>query len=446
MSERPQAIEAQILSGLDEALGGLPGGEHATVRAHRRCAAECFATTGWPARHHETWKYTDASRIRALLSERLWHVPSPAPQDTGAIERALIPDLDAYQLVFVGGFLHRSLSHIPEGVTVRSLTDMLHDGEEAALDALAVDAESVLFNGFVALNAAMATDGAVVSVADGVSLEKPLYLVHLPAGNGRAEHVRHHVVLGRGAKAVVIEHFAGLDGSTGLTNSVSRVELHDNASLEHYRLQLEADTRFHVGRIEVVQHRDSRYVSHAVALGSALSRVDLVSQLKGQGAECTMNGLYLLGGRQHADHHTYIDHATPHGRSRENYRGVLAGRAHGVFNGKIVVSEGAVKTDSEQSNANLLLSDDAEVDTKPELEIYNDDVKCAHGATVGQMDTTQLFYLRSRGLAEDAARNMLTFAFADEVLASIGLDRVRTFLEREALKRLPGGSTMEGLV
>lgn len=443
MSGGAQAASIDLLAGLDEALARLPGSEHESVHSHRRCAAECLAVTGLPERYHEAWKYTDISRIKALLSGRLWQVPTPAPQDAAAIEQALIPELDAYRLVFVDGLMHHSLSHLPDTVEVRSLATLLDDGDH---DALALDAESVLFNGFVALNSAMATDGAVISIPDEVHLDKPLYLLHLASAGQHAAHLRHDIVLGRGAEVVVIEHFAGMDGAAGLSNNVNRIHLHENAGLEHYRLQLEAGAQFHIGRIEVNQARDSRYTSHSVALGASLSRADIVSKLSGEGAECRLNGLYLLGGRQHADHHTYIDHAAPHGRSRENYRGVLAGRSHGVFNGKIVVSEGAVKTDSEQSNANLLLSDDAEVDTKPELEIYNDDVKCAHGTTVGQMDETQLFYLRSRGLSEATARNVLTFAFADAVLAGVGSAPVRSFLEREALKRLPGGDTMAGLV
>jgi len=199
----------------------------------------------------------------------------------------------------------------------------------------------------------------------------------------------------------------------------------------------------HVARIEVKQLRDSSYQLHSVELGGALTRVDVVINLAETGASTALNGLFVLNGRQHVDHHTRIDHEAPHCVSRENYRTVLDGRSHGVFNGKVVAHKGAVKTDSAQSNGNLLLSRQAEIDTKPELEIYNDDVKCAHGATVGQLDDKQLFYLRSRGLSEEEAQELLTFAFADEVLATMGDAVVRRYIEQAAFAKMPHADDIE---
>ncbi|MDQ7000797.1 MAG: Fe-S cluster assembly protein SufD, partial [Mariprofundus sp.] len=234
--------------------------------------------------------------------------------------------------------------------------------------------------------------------------------------------------------------------NAGLSNIATYIRLQDNASLTQYRLQLEGAKQFHIGRTEVKQSRDSRYILHAVELGGNLSRADIVVDLAETGASCELNGLFVASGRQHMDHHTRIDHNAPHCVSREKYRTVLDGRSHAVFNGKIVVAEGAVKTDSAQSNANLLLSKNAEIDTKPELEIYHDDVKCAHGVTVGQLDETQLFYLKSRGLSEQEARQLLIFAFADEILVAMNIPTIRRFIEYEAFAKLPNMSDLKGLL
>ncbi|PJA31758.1 MAG: Fe-S cluster assembly protein SufD, partial [Zetaproteobacteria bacterium CG_4_9_14_3_um_filter_53_7] len=295
-----------------------------------------------------------------------------------------------------------------------------------------------------AANSALAADGACICIAANTRLDRPLRILHI--NDGGTSHLRTGIEIGEHAELEIIEHFSGKHETSGLTNSVTAIRLAAGGRCTHYRLQLEAAKQCHNGRVEIKQSRDSAYLLHAVELGGLLSRCDVISKLDEPGASCELNGLFVASNRQHIDHHTRIEHNAPHCISRENYRSVLDGRSHGVFNGKIVVGVGAVKTDSAQNNANLLLSANAEIDTKPELEIYNDDVKCAHGVTVGQLDKNQLFYLKSRGISEEEARQMLTFAFADEILAKMGSQPVRRFIERAAFAKLPLITDLEGML
>ena len=415
---------------------------NAGVQALRQQAAAAFAHAGLPARRHEDWKYTDISRLTASLGDAWW---LPTRTDANTEHVAAIEGLDAYRLVFDAGVFQAGQSTIPAGVELLPLAELLADeASETAQCLFNLDESTPLFNGILAANTALASDGLCACIDAGIKLDKPLYVVHV--GHGTA-HVLNAVMLGEGAQATLIEHFVGSDGqAAGLSNQATYLRLQANASLIHYRVQMEHARQFHVGRVEVKQARDSRYSLHAVELGASLSRADIVVNLAEPGASCDLSGLFVASGRQHIDHHTRIDHNAPHCVSREKYRTVLDGRAHAVFNGKIVVAEGAVKTDSAQSNANLLLSRKAEIDTKPELEIYNDDVKCAHGVTVGQLDETQLFYLKSRGLSEEEARQLLTFAFADEILTTMEIQIVRRFIEKAAFAKLPNMTDLEGLL
>ncbi|MDX8407396.1 MAG: Fe-S cluster assembly protein SufD [Mariprofundaceae bacterium] len=403
-----------------------------------------FAKLGIPTTRLETWKYTDVKRAMAPFLDQLGEVTAVDSPDAGIIEQLAISRLDAYRLLLVDGRVHSEASELPDGVEATSLAKLLTDKPEQGIEPLTMDEDAPLFNGFVALNAAHAQDGVGICIGKGIRLDKPLYIQHV--STGKVAHVCHGIHLGEQAEASIIEHYTGIDDAAGFTNVVTQVRLSDGSKLKHIRLQQESIKQTHIGRVSVQQHRDSRYNSHSIALGAALSRVDLVTALADTGAACDFNGLYLTIGRQHADHHTVIDHQAPHCVSREMYRGVMDGRSRAVFNGRVVVREGAIKTDSAQSNANLLLSARAEVDTKPELEIYNDDVKCAHGATIGQLDANQLFYLQSRGLSEEEARQLLTFAFADEVLASLDIAAVRRHIEHAAFNKLPHGADIEDVL
>jgi len=403
-----------------------------------------FAKLGIPTTRLETWKYTDVKRAMAPFMDQLDETSAASEIDAGIIEERAIARLDAYRLVLVDGRVQMAASELPDGVEATSLAGLLADKPEQGIEPLTMDEEAPLFNGFVALNAAHAQDGVGICIGKGIRLDKPLYILHI--STGKVAHICHGIHLGEQAEASIIEHYTGIEDAAGFTNVVTQVRLLGGSKLKHIRLQQESIKQTHIGRVSVQQHRDSRYHSHSIALGAALSRVDLVTTLAEAGAACELNGLYLTNGRQHADHHTVIEHQAPHCVSREMYRGVMDGRSRAVFNGRVVVREGAIKTDSAQSNANLLLSAKAEVDTKPELEIYNDDVKCAHGATIGQLDVNQLFYLQSRGLSEEEARQLLTFAFADEVLASLDLAAVRRYIEHAAFSKLPLGADIEDVL
>jgi Fe-S cluster assembly protein SufD len=295
---------------------------------------------------------------------------------------------------------------------------------------------------FTALNTAFINDGAVVHVEQDVEVKRPIHLLFLSdrdAVNGVAQP-RNLIVLDRFAKATVIETYAGLANDTGayFTNAVTEATIGDGATLTHLKLQRESAQAFHVGTVDVRQGRDSHLVSFSFATGAALSRTNIYTELRGEGCGATLNGLYLGDGDQHIDHQTRIEHVEPNCYSRELYKGILDGSAHGVFNGKVFVHPAAQKTDGKQTNQTLLLSEKAEIDTKPQLEIFADDVKCTHGATVGRLDETSLFYMKSRGINARTARELLTYAFAADVLETIECVEVREGLEAATLRRYAG--------
>lgn len=413
--------------------------------SQRQHAQALFAQTGLPSKRDEHWKYTDVSHLAELAQ-----TPSPALKIEATTSSLGIAKLDAYVLVFNNGIFESGSSSLPNGVEIGTIASLLAQendekvADEKVAQLFALSGNEPLFNGFLALNAAHAIEGSAICIKTNTKLDKPLYIKHISNQNIT---LRHSICFEAFAEAEIIEHYLGAEeGDAALSNVVTNIMLNAGAQCRHYRLQQEGSKQAHIGRVQVKQCQGSNYRLHAVELGGALSRADIVVDLAEQGASCSLHGLYVLAGRQHVDHHTRIDHTAPHCTSDENYRTVLDGRAHGVFNGKVVVHKDAIKTDSAQSNGNLLLSQHAQIDTKPELEIYNDDVKCAHGATVGQLDDTQLFYLRSRGISEASAQELLTFAFADEVLASMSSDVVRRYVEKAAFAKLPHGEELEELL
>jgi Fe-S cluster assembly protein SufD len=298
---------------------------------------------------------------------------------------------------------------------------------------------------FAALNTAFLDDGAYVTLRAGTVLDLPLHLLFVSADGG-VTHPRVLVIAGENSQATIIEQYAAIGDHVYFNNAITEVVASEGAFIEHYKLQQEGMKGFHIAGLHVRQEKDSRFVSHSISLGGALVRNDITALLSATGGECTLNGLYLAAGRQHVDYHTLIDHASAHATSREFYKGVLDGRAHGVFNGRVIVRQDAQKTDAQQTNKNLLLSVDAEIDTKPQLEIYADDVKCAHGATVGQLSEDAVYYLRSRGIDSATARSLLTYAFADEIIRHIRLAPMRSHLEQLLLARLPGSERVKELL
>jgi Fe-S cluster assembly protein SufD len=296
---------------------------------------------------------------------------------------------------------------------------------------------------FTALNTALMYDGALVEIAKDAEVEGAIHLLYVTdatAAKGQI-HPRTAIIAGKHSKATIIESYVSTSDAKYFTNAVTEVSVADGANLSHYKIQREGMRAFHVGTIEVRQARDSHYQSFSLALGAELSRTNVYTTLDGENCGATLNGLYMVGGEQHCDHQTQIIHAQPNCFSRELYKGILDGRSHGVFNGKVYVHPIAQKTDGKQTNKTLLLSDQAVADTKPQLEIFADDVKCTHGATIGQIDQQALFYMKSRGIDKVTATKLLTYAFAADVLETIELEPLKHELERLTLERFTSVSS-----
>lgn len=418
-------------------LDALPGHDVPWLRARRESAVVRFAERGYPTPRDEAWKYTN---VAPLVKRMLRPAPGGAvsPADLASF---LFPDAEMYRLVFVDGRLVPGLSvlaGLPQGVTVTGLAKAI--GQDAAALGPYLDRDPPAEpQGFVELNTALMTDGACLMLAPGTALDRPLHVLHIStAAEPAASHLRNLLIGGRESRAVVVEHYVSLGGGDCLTNAVTQCHLDDQAVIEHYRLGEEGDGTCHIAGVHVSQGRGSRYTSHNVTAGGRLVRNDLSVVLDGEGGECRLNGLYLTQRRQHVDNHTRIEHRVPRCLSREWYKGVLDGSSRGVFTGHVVVRPPAQRTDAEQANHNLLLSDDAEADSRPQLEIYADDVQCRHGATVGRLDQDVLFYLRARGLDERRARRMLIAAFAGDVLERLALAPLRRRLEGVLAARLMG--------
>ncbi len=425
----------------------LPGQSVSWVRQLREEGQARFAELGFPTTRLEDWKYTNV----AAIAGQLFKPVNGARANVGSaqLQSHLFADLPAHQLVFVNGRHAPGLSSVgalPAGATVDSLAEILATRPDIVEPYLGQIAPTGA-NGFAALNAALFADGACVHLARATAVEQPVYIVYVTTTDTDAVMMapRNLIVLEEGAQATIIEQYVALGDARYLTNVVTEAALGANSRLEQYRLQQESVKSYHIGGWHVRQARDSRFVSHTVDLGGLLARNDLHNVLGAEGAECEFNGLYVVDGRSHVDNHTCVDHAKPRGTSREFYKGVLDGMARAVFNGRVVVHPDAQQTDAQQMNNNLLLSRNAEVDTKPQLEIYADDVKCSHGATVGQLDADVLFYLRSRAVDEQAARDLLTYAFANDVLSRMKLTAIRLPLEQRLTTRLLHGRAIREL-
>lgn len=419
----------------------LFGGDAPWLRRVRARAFERYADLGLPTLRDEEWKYTNV----AHLDKRAYALAADG-RDAGAAARVAALALPGYaRLVFVNGRHVAALSdlslldQLPPGVTVGSLAALATRPqaiESWEAGRLTVSAEGPR-NGFEALNAALWTDGACIDLTGGTALAAPLQLLFLTTRPEVAGFTRNLIRLGVDARADVVEHHAGLDEGAYFTNACTGIVLERGARLTHAKLQEEGKRAWHIADLRTEQGEGSHYVSQSFALGAQLARADIATRFEAEACEAELLGLYLANGRQHLDHHTRIDHARPGGTSRQLYKGVLDGAARAVFNGKVVVHPDAQGSDARQSNRNLLLSEQAEIDTKPQLEIYADDVKCSHGATVGQLDPAQIFYLRSRGIADAAARALLTHAFAAEVVEGVKIARLRERLETLLAWRLP---------
>jgi Fe-S cluster assembly protein SufD len=387
------------------------------VQELRQAAMARFTEMGFPTTHDEAWRHTNV----ASLSEH----PFSLARHGCEIPRAELEPVMSWmgagcRLVFVNGSfspLHSSLLPLPHGMIARSIAGTL-GGESSLLRSHLGRYARGEDHAFVALNTAFLSDGAVLYIPPNTVVEEPLHLLFVSRPDGKAtmSHPRTVVVAGPRSRATIVESYLGLQEDLYLTNAVTEVVLAENAALDHYVLQQESTAAFHFLTLAVHQGRHSTFTSHSLATGGALARSEIHCELADEGTTCILRGVSAAADRQHLDTQTQIDHAKPHGTSQQLYKSILGGRAIGVFNGKILVRQDAQKTDARQTNSNLLLSEDALIHTKPQLEIFTDDVKCAHGATVGRLDEEAVFYLRSRGIGLETARGLMTYAFGSETI------------------------------
>lgn len=400
----------------------------------RTSAMDRFERLGFPTVRDENWKYTNL----APLAKQSF-VPATRPQK-GLIDvaRFVYPETSTAHLVVVNGFFSEELSDTTglENVVAIDLLTAVSDARYNKI-ARAYLARNAGYhnNGLVALNTAFVQSGLFLLIPKNVRVERPIQVTFLTDGES-ASFPRLLVVAEEHSSATLIESFVSTGEQQYFTNAVAEIIVKEGARLEHYRMQRESEEAFHTSLTSAELGRNGSYDTTSINLGGRLSRHDISVVMDNEGAECWVDGLYLVGADQHTDTHSVIDHQQPHCNSHQLYKGILDGNARAVFNGKIFVREGAQKTDAMQTNKNLLLSPQARVDTKPQLEIYADDVKCAHGAAVGQIDQEELFYLQARGISPELGRSLLTYGFAEEVIEKIKIDSIKTQLDEIVLRQL----------
>jgi Fe-S cluster assembly protein SufD len=410
----------------------------AWLSAERSSARARVESQGVPTTKSEGWRYTG---LRTLLEQGFLPVDEPVTALLAEdIEEVLIPALDAHRVVVVNGRYAPQLSdpgELPPGVRAGSLRETLEndpDALEGLLTQIAGDGRHV----FASLNTAAMDDGLILLLERGAVVERPIELIHLSVGmdEPRIAQPRHVVSLADGAQAELIERYVSLGDSLYCTNSLLEISLGRDAVLKHRRIQLESPNAFHIAGLYLNQGDNSHYDGVNLGLGAAWARTDLVVRFQGEHAECDLRGLYLAGDKQLTDYHVDVRHDLPNCVSHENFKGIVYGKGRAVFDGLVYVAPDAQKTDAAMSNRNLMLSQNAEVDTKPQLEIYADDVKCSHGTTVGQIDPEMLFYLRSRGISAGLARRMLCLGFAGEIIDALGNEVLEQHVAEQVGERL----------
>lgn len=435
--------ETMFETALEQALAHAP----AWLSEQRAAAWANFCSLGVPTLKHEEWRATNLAPLAkmAFVPAIRQAVDVSAEQ----LESLKLPGVDGPTIVFVNGRWSPELStlaELPAGVTVLTLEEAMQQHEAAIRPHFERDGSGQA-EAFSSLNAALTEGGAFVHVAREAHAEQPIVIlsVDAPAEGSQPtmSHPRNVIVCEDGCNVKIVERYVSLGEGTTLTNAVTDVVVGEQAHVEHYLIEQQSFEAFNISVLRSRQKRDSRFASHTVLLGGKLVRNNVNPILDGEPCECLINGLFVGGGTQHMDNHMRVEHAKPHGDSRQFYKGILADKATGVFSGRIIVHPGAQKTDAKQSNQNLLLSEGAMITTKPQLEIYADDVKCTHGATIGQLDENAMFYLRSRGITSVDARNMLIYAFASESLDRMELEPMREALQKLLFDRLPHGELLE---
>jgi Fe-S cluster assembly protein SufD len=408
-----------------------PGNDLAWLREVRQEAISCFSEIGFPTPRDEDWRFTNLAPIT--------RTPFQIARNNGGglsfkeIEPFMIPGPTSDLLVFVNGRYLTGVSSsgsLPGGIKVINLTQALKE-EREILELHLSRYSDYRKDPFSALNTAFMEDGSLVYIPSGTVLEEPIHLLYISVTTDGpiVVHPRNLIVMGDNSQATIVEQYASISENVYFSNVVTEAVVGKNSVLNHFMIERESKRAFNISTLRVQQDRSSSVTSNSILLGGALVRNNVHPVLAGEGSECYINGLFMSTGRQHMDNYMKVEHASPHCDSRQLYKGVLDGRSHGVFHGRIIVHKGAQKTDAKQTNRNLLLSDEAQIDTKPQLEIYADDVKCTHGATIGQLDENAIFYLRSRGIPLDSARSLLLFAFTSEIIERIKEEPIRRYLE-----------------
>jgi Fe-S cluster assembly protein SufD len=411
--------------------------------ALRREGYTKFAEAGFPTTHDEDWRFTNVSAV------------SNTPFELAGRERVSKEQLRplgisefATQLVFVNGLFSEELStfgSLPKGVKVAGLAAQLAN-DPASVEGHLGKYLNLERDALCALNTAFIEDGVFVHVSRGLVVTSPIYVLYVtvPGSTPQMNHPRTLVVAEPNSQVTVVEDYVSLGDGVTFSNSATELVAGDNAHVQHYMIVREGEGANNFSTLRIQQGRSANVATHSLLLGGSLIRNNVHPVLAGEGSECLINGLFIANGHQHMDNYMLVEHASPHCDSRQFYNGILNGNSHGVFHGRIIVHKDAQKTDAKQTNRNLLLSDDAQIDTKPQLEIYADDVKCTHGATIGQFDDNALFYLRSRGLPEASARHLLLLAFANECLDRMHSTQVRDHIEKLVLNALPEAAKFMG--
>jgi Fe-S cluster assembly protein SufD len=413
----------------------------------RREAMDRFAALGFPTTRDEDWRFTNLSPI-AQTAFRPADVTA-CKVDVGALEPFAFAGLTAPRVVLVNGRYAPALSALaglPKGVRVQSLAQAM-TADRALLEGHLARYADFQQDTFSALNTALMEDGAFIQIPRGTVVEQPIHVLYVsvPGAEPMAMHPRTLIVAGENSQASVVEDYVSLGDGITFSNGLTEMVVGDGSVLDHYLIERESPQAYSVCTLRSQQGRSSNLTSHTLLLGGALVRRNIHPILAGEGGECLINGLFMAKGRQHMDNFMWVEHLSPRCDSRQLYKGVLDDQARGVFHGRIVVHKDAQKTDAKQTNMNLLLSEEAQIDTKPQLEIYADDVKCTHGATVGQIDDDAIFYLRARGIPEASAKALLLFAFAGEVLQRMKVEPVRRHLEELVRRWMPQGNLLEGM-
>lgn len=430
-------IKEWYIKSFEELESRMNGQITSEIHKIRRKAISELDKIDFPTPRNEEWKYTNPA---PLLKFNFLPAPADSLLKEAAIPKEIektVDELDANLAVFVNGHFSEKLSLLTSnGMRIEGLASVMSKEPELVLKYFTKYA--AIDNGFTALNTAFAHDGAFVFIPKNFIVEKPIYLLYLSGGDKDllASQPRNLIIAGENSQVTIIEDYRSLNDNMHFTNAVSEILLGENSAVDYYKMQDENLNSFQISKTQIEQERNSNFTSNFISLGGSLVRNDLNTVLNGEGSECTYHGLYITKGTQLIDNHTLMDHAKPYCRSNELYKGILTGKTRGVFNGKVIVRKDAQKTNAYQSNKNIILSNEALVNTKPQLEIFADDVRCTHGATVGQLNEDEIFYLRARGIEEKSARRMLVFAFANDIIELIRPEPLREYVNKTVSNRL----------